>query len=277
MSEEPVVEGDIQAFEVDMNLFRDSLPEEVRNETIIKEAKDIGTIAKMAVDNKRMVGQKVEEFLDSIPTNSDDPTARDSAYSKLGWPGADGKYEVIRPGKVDGLEYSEAQEATFLNIAKELRLNNTQVNTLLAMQSEMQKGVLAENLKAAEAADEALKAEWGDKHEGNKAEVKAIIEKFGDEGLANLFNETELGNNASFARFVHEIGAGLIEKNSVGQGDPIASSVIAKEEAQKKVAENLMNTDFAKAYEDVGHPDHAKVHEEQQKLFDIIHGTKAVA
>ena len=88
-----------------MDAFRNSLPEELRNEEMIKNAKDVGSIAQMAVDNKRMVGQKTEEFLGSIPANGDSPegaTALDVAYTKLGWPGVEGKYEVTRPEAVDG-------------------------------------------------------------------------------------------------------------------------------------------------------------------------------
>ncbi len=265
-----------EEFAVDMDAFRNSLPEELRGEEMIKNAKDMAGIAQMAVDNKRMVGQKTEEFLGSIPANGDSPegaTALDSVYSKLGWPGAEGKYEVTRPEKVDGLDYSEEQEAVFLGVAKELKLNGNQVNRLIAMQNEMQKGMLAKSLEEATAANETLKAEWGDKYDANKAEVKAILEKRGDDSLIKLFNETELGSHAGFVKLLHDLGKGIIEKGAVGHGEGGAGG-ITKEEARKQIAANYSSKEFMDVYGNPRDPAHKAKREEMHKLHQVVHGTE---
>jgi hypothetical protein len=275
--DEPIVDEPGEAFEVDMDRFKESLPEELRNSEMIKNAKDMGSIAQMAVDNKALVGKKEEDFINSIPKNGDDPTALDIAYQKLGWPGVDGKYEVTRPEAVDGIDYNEAQEATFLEVAKELKLNGSQVNTLIAMQNEMQKGMLAENLKQATEANEALKAEWGDKYDANKAEVKAILEKHGDDSLVKLFNETELGSHVGFTKLLHDLGKGTIETSALGKGDAPVNTAIAKDEAQKEISRMYMDPEISKALEDTTHVDHNKLNEKMLTLHETIHGKELVA
>ena len=259
-----------------MDAFRDSLDEELRNEPIIKNSKDMGSIAKMAVDNHRMVGQKTEEFISSIPANGDDPAAIDTVYGKLGWPGAEGQYEVERPEAVEGLEYSEEQEASFLEAAKEMRLNGTQVNKLIAMQNEWQKAQLAQDLEAATKANDALKAEWGDKYEANKNEVKAILEKSGDESLVKLFNETELGSHAGFVKLIHALGKGSIEATAPGKGDPADAGAVKKNEALDKIAANYQDTKFMDAYSDKRHEDYEKNQLEMEELHRIAHGEAVV-
>lgn len=268
--------GDEEGFEVDMDKWRDSLPEELRSTDMIKNAKDLGSIAQMAVDNKRMVGQKTEEFLGSIPANGDSPegaTALDSVYSKLGWPGAEGKYEVTRPEAVDGLNYSEEREAAFLEVAKAQKFNVNQVNAMIAMDHEMQKGILAKNLEEATAANETLKADWGNKYDANKAEVKAILEKRGDDSLIKLFNETELGSHAGFVKLLHDLGKGIIEKGALGHGEG-GQGGISKDEAQKQIAANYSSTEFMTIYGDPKNPAYKEKREEMHKLHQAVHGTK---
>ncbi len=259
---------------VNMDTFRESLPEDLRNEEFIKNAPDVGTIAKMAMDNKRMVSQKVEEFISSVPTNGDQ-NALDVVHGKLGWPGVDGKYEVTRPEEVPGIKYSEDMEAKFLTVAKELRLNGIQVNKLIAMQHEFNKEQLALNLKEAEGANATLKVDWGADFDKNKATVKALLEKFGDEGLVKLFNETELGNSPSFTKFVHAIGKGLVEVPALGM--PSKDTVaLAKDEALAKISSNRSDPKFNEIYNDPKHPEYANKQAEMQKLFDIVHGTEVI-
>lgn len=253
--------------------FKASLPEELRNSDMIKNAKDIGSIAQMAVDNKRMVGQKTEEFLRSVPADSSTPegiTALDSVYSKLGWPGAEGKYEVTRPESVDGLDYSEDQEAVFLGVAKELKLNGNQVNTLIAMQNEIQKGMLAKSLEEATVANETLKADWGDKYDVNKAEVKAILEKSGDDSLIKLFNETELGSHAGFVKLIHDLGKGMIEKGALGNGG--GGGGVSKDEATTQIAANYSDGEFMKVYMNQKDPGYMAARDKMFKLHEAVYG-----
>lgn len=286
MSEEAVIEQEgvdtettteEQGFSVNMDDFRASLPEDLRNETMIKEAKDIGSIAKIAVDSRKQISQKTEDFINSISTNGD-LTALDAAYSKLGWPGADGEYKVERPEAVDGIQYSEDMEKRFLDVAKELRLNSGQVNGIIAMQNEFNKEQLAQNVEEAKQANETLKTDWGNQYESNKNEVKALLEKHGDESLIKLFNETELGSHAGFVKLIHTLGSGLIERGSVGRGDTVRSESIAKNEARQKIADNYNNSEFMKVYTN---PKAGKAYDEAQlemvKLHQVLHGTEAVA
>ena len=260
---------------VNMDSFRESLSEELRGETIIKEAKDVGSIAQMLVDTKKTQGQRVEEFISSVPTNGDQ-NKLDEVYTKLGYPGVDGKYEITRPEKTDGIEYSEEMEAKFLTVAKELRLNGTQVNKLIAMQNEFNKEQLTVNLKEAEGANATLKTDWGVDFDKNKGEVKALLEKYGDEGLVKLFTETELGNSASFTKFVHAIGKGLIEMPAPGAPAKDAITV-AKDDALAKISKNMSSPEFTKIYNDPKNVGYKDKQLEMQNLFEIVHGTAVIS
>lgn len=262
-------------FTVDMDAFRGSLSEELRSETIIKEAKDMGSIAQMLVDTKKTQGQRVEEFISSVPSNGDQ-NALDVVHGKLGWPGLEGKYEVTRPEETPGLSYSEEMEGKFLAVAKELRLNGPQVNKLIAMQNEFNKEQLATNLKEAEETSAILKTDWGTDFDKNKTEVKALLEKYGDEGLVKLFNETELGNSASFTKFVHAIGKGLIEMPSPGAPSKDAIT-IAKDDAMAKISSNRSDPKFNEIYNDPKNSGYADKQQEMQNLFDIVHGTEVIS
>jgi hypothetical protein len=269
-----MVEGENE-FTVDMDAFRQSLPEELRGETIIKEAKDVGSIAQMLVDTKKTQGQRVEEFISSVPGNGDQ-NALDVVHGKLGWPGIEGKYEVTRPEEVPGIKYSEDMEAKFLTVAKELRLNGTQVNKLIAMQHDFNKEQLANNLKEAEDVNAILKTDWGADYDKNKGVVKGLLEKYGDEGLVKLFNETELGSNAPFAKFVHAIGKGLIEVPAPSAPSKDAIT-LAKDEAMAKISSNRSDPKFNEIYNDPKNGGYADKQAEMQKLFDIVHGTEVIS
>lgn len=262
-----------------MDAFRNALPEELRNEEMIKNAKDMAGIAQMAVDNKRMVGQKTEEFLHSVPADASTPegaTALDSVYTKLGWPGAEGKYEVTRPDKIDGIDYSEEQEAKFLEFAKENRMSGKLVNGLIAMQNEMQKGMLAKSLEEAKAADTQLRADWGPDYDKNKAETKAILEKTAPAHIVKLFNETELGSDAIFTQWIHDNMKGTIEKGAVGHGEG-GQGGITKDEATKQIAANYSSKEFMDVYGNPRDPGYKAKREEMYQLHKTVSGTEVVA
>ncbi len=260
---------------VNMDSFRESLSEELRGETIIKEAKDMGSIAQMLVDTKKTQGQRVEEFISSVPTNGDQ-NKLDEVHGKLGWPGLEGKYEVTRPEEVAGIKYSEDMEAKFLTVAKEIRLNGTQVNRMIALQHEFNKEQLAVNLKKAEEANATLKVDWGVDFDKNKAMVKALLEKYGDEDLVDLFENTELGDMASFARFVNEIGKGRIEVPAPGAPTKDAEA-LRKDDALDRISKNMSDTKFTEIYNDPKNPGYKDKQVEMEKLFEIVHGTEVIS
>lgn len=236
--------------------WRDTLPEEFRNDQSISTFKDVGDLAKSYIHAQKLIGKdKVV-----LPSNSATAEEWSAFYQKLGMPEAD-KYAV------EGLGDDEAsvklkelfvknnilpnQGKEILNfLANEYSMDESEDTA--AYQSAIQEGI------------EELKADWGESFEPNLQRAIAVVDTFGDDNLKSYLNETGLGDDPQLIRLFAKIGAQFNEDSF--KGEP--QGFISKQDAQARI--NAM-------YSDPNHPimnsqdsRHKDALVEMEKLFGIL-------
>lgn len=124
-------------------------------------------------------------------------------------PPADPYAELKLP---DGAAVDEAQMAEYKKLAKELNLSSENAQRVLDFEAKR----LAEgSAKASQAWQEQVKQEYGDKLPTVMATCARAIDKFGDNGLRDLLDQTGLGNHPLMVKLFHNVGTLLKEDTSV--------------------------------------------------------------
>lgn len=124
-------------------------------------------------------------------------------------PPADPYAELKLP---DGAAVDEAQLANYKKLAKELNLSSENAQRVLDFEAKR----LAEGAaKASQAWQEQVKQEYGDNLPTVMATCARAIDKFGDDGLRDLLDQTGLGNHPLMVKLFHNVGTLLKEDTSV--------------------------------------------------------------
>lgn len=217
--------------------WRDTIPEDIRNEKVIVETKDITSMAKRLVDANKFISQSVR-----LPDDGD-TSGMDELYNKLGRPETVEGYTVTRPDMPDGMQYDEGLEKNFLSEAHKLGLNSSQANALIKWNqaqavSQMESG----NKTAAEAMD-GLKKEWGTAFDERVKIAEEVLNQYGSDA-----SEAAIKNNPGLISLVYEMGKNLLETST--EGGPTNTSINTPEEAQAKINELNRDPNFKKAYYD---------------------------
>lgn len=183
------------------------LPEDLRSEKFFETIPDVPTLAKVALDTKKMQGGMVK-----IPGVDAQDAEWDSFYSKLRPASAD-KYE-IKPGQLpEGLEYDKDMEKQFLNeVAFKAGLSNRQAQSAIDWWNNTVVALSDEARKEREVSSNQLKQEWGREFDGNTGLAKQIALKLGgqeySEGFDYLDNTTkkilaQVGKMTGNDKYVH--------------------------------------------------------------------------
>ncbi len=88
--------------------WRETLPEDIRDDKVIQETKDITSMAKRLVDANKFISKSVR-----LPDDGD-TSGMDELYNKLGRPETVEGYDVKRPDLPEGMKYDEGLEKSFL-------------------------------------------------------------------------------------------------------------------------------------------------------------------
>ena len=197
-----------------LSTWRDSLPEDIRNDPSLQSFKDVDGLAKSYIHAQKMVGSEKT----SIPR--DDWTDSDWAghYDKLGRPDT---YENYK--NPDGVEadLTDSKKALY-----EAGLSSRQADTVLAHFNEMREGLLAESDQKFEQnvneAREELTKEYG-RDAAHKLDVaKGVLQKFGSQELIDQLNDSGMGNNVELIKALVNVGDLIIEDDVRGGRSTIA-------------------------------------------------------
>src|SRR3990167_9967125 len=131
--------------------WRETIPEDIRNDASLKDIKDLTGLAKGYVSAQKLIGSKI-----NIPKEGDEAAWND-LYGKLGRPESPDKYQVKRPELPKEMGYDENAEKQFLPVAHKIGLNGKQVDALVAFQFEMEKTRLGTMLQQIKETEEAVK------------------------------------------------------------------------------------------------------------------------
>lgn len=226
---------------VTIDKWRETIPEDIRNDASLKDIKDLTGLAKGYVNAQKLIGTKI-----GIPQEGDE-VAWNDLYGKLGRPEAPDKYQVKRPEIPEGMAYNEDLEKQFLPVAHKIGLNGKQVNALIAWQTEAMKQEAEQYKQGMKEAEEALKKEWGNDYANKVSIAQRVIKDYAGQEVVDFLEKSTLGNNPAFIKFIHEIGSALVEDGAAPKGGGNGGG-LTPEAAQQKINTLLADPQFASKY-----------------------------
>ncbi len=241
-----------------LDKWRDTIPEDIRNNKTIQETPDITTMAKRLVDANNYISQSIR-----LPDDGD-TSGMDELYNKLGRPESADKYKVTRPDLKEGDEYNEEIETAFLEAAHNAGLNNSQVNKLMTWNEEQRQGQQKIQHENSAKAISDLKTEWGNAFDERVNMVNEVLNQYGDDQ-----SEATIKNNAGLISLIYELGKGQVEGTTTGEGN--VSHARSPQEAQAEIDKLNRDPEFKKAYYSKNDPTHGAAVAQMQTLMAEAH------
>ena len=243
--------------------WRDSLPEELKNDPTLQNYKDVESLAKTVVHQQKMIGSRIP-----IPKTEEEKT---ELYGKLGRPEEPGKYEVAVPEDYQQF-FREESMNEFRNVAHKIGLNNEQVQALMDFQineinHEMQ-GADTQLNSQREEIEQNLKQEWGYDYDKNVKAAQRAVQVYGDVEVQELLNG-ELGNNPALIKMFARLGKEVTE--DIAQNTQNNTLSVSPLDAKQEIA-NIMNNP-KHPYFDGRHREHKDAVEKMRQLHEKAFGT----
>lgn len=244
--------------------WRDSLPEDMRNDTGLSKFSDVSGLAKSYMNLEQMLGR------DKIPMPVTDEDWS-GVYGRLGRPEEASGYEMKTP---EGVTFDETAQQNMCDMAHKMGLNQKQMEGVSGwVFSELQGRKAADNTSTEQALEEttaALKTEWGEKYDQNVNVALRAVEEFGGDDLREFLNKSKiggqaLGNHPAMIKMLADIGGKMMEG---GKLEGSGTLVQTPEEMQNEVNTLMAHS----AYTDRRNPEHAQINKKVQALFAKIHG-----
>lgn len=181
----------------------------------------------------------------TVPKDGAPQAEWDAFYEKAGRPKTVDEYGIDL--KVpEGMVWSKEAERRMLQGAHEVGLNKKQaeglLNKYLAIAKEGNDRISAGVAQDAEAAYEEIRKDWGGLTERNTALVQRCVTEFGGEELKTYLDESGLGNDPRFLKFVFKMGSPMVESNLI-KGDNLG---MRKNEAQAEITRLMADAKWAK-------------------------------
>lgn len=223
--------------------WKDELPEDLRGTALVQEAKDIASVVKQAVDFQRMLGNSLR--LPSENASEADVQAFREKVQKHGLVPRDKFTEFVRPADpsayslpspppdAEKIGLTQTQVDLWKAQAHELGLSPEQFAQFADKQIEQAREAHQARMSKFEAANEALKAEWGEALNERKQLALQAAQKFGGEELVNALGENP---DPSVIKALAEIGKQFAERG-VGDLTPRPVFTETRDEAAVKLAE----------------------------------------
>ena len=229
----------------DLSLRLDTLPEDIRGEASLLAIKTIPDLAKSYVHAQKLIGQQRLP----MPQEGWEQKQWDDFYGKLGRPETPEKYGL--PDFKPKNENVKIDEAAFGEIRKTIHglgLTDKQFKGVMSVYlNSLDQGVTkvtSERQTQTDAAMGALRQEWGQNFGTNLDVAKSVLRKFAGEGadeLVGYLDESGLGNNVKLVKFLHSVGAAMLEDNT--RGGEAGTGLQITDEARAKSEIDRLKTD----------------------------------
>lgn len=179
------------------------LPDNLKTNEAFAGFKTVGEFAQSHLETQGKVKELEGKLATAIVRPGEGATDEEKAAFReaMGIPDAPDKYEFERPQMPEGVEYNEALETWFRNIAHKHGLAGDTAKAMYADYMQFGTAFVAEQAaqrsKTLEDGMNKLKETWGNKYDENVATVKRVQEKMGlaDEGMKSLLSELNLEND----------------------------------------------------------------------------------
>ena len=235
--------------------WKDSLPEEIRNDPSLETIQDIPNLAKSYVNAQKLVG--ADKVI--LPKGEEDVDGWNRVFEKLGRPESPDKYTIEPP---ENLKNIPELEKGFRELAHKQGLNNKQVKDLYNWYEGQVTEASAKAQAERESALVALKTEYGSDYEKHIDNAKKAAVLYGGEDFKAYLDNSGLGNDPTIIKFLAKVGA-LTKEDSV-KGTPAAPATNVQEEINKII------NDKNSAYHDRFAPGHAAMVAKVTELFGAL-------
>ena len=228
--------------------WKASLPEDLRGAPVLANVPDVATLVKNYVNAESLIGKKRLP----VPDKNWNDGQWDEFYKLAGRPETPDKYKVPEFKFEEGVTVNdEMVDKARLQFHK-LGLSEKQAAGVL----EHYFGIVNEQFKASkgstesekQAAEAALRKEYGDKYEQKVTVANAVLAKFSDQegSFTKFLAESKLGNDPRMVKFLLKV-ADKINEDAAGNpgGDlPLPSAARAKMELEQLKSDD----DFKKKF-----------------------------
>jgi len=261
-----VSEENQEAQETQETSWKDSLPEDLREHSVLAPIQDVDNLAKAYVNASTMIGKdKI-----AIPGKHSSPEDWDDVYNRLGRPESGEAYDLTAGENTDA-----DMMGWFRNTAHEAGLNNSQAqklvnayNDLLVQNIEEQPDL--EKIRADVQAD--LQKEYGNAYEDRLTLAKSISSEFGTDDLTEikLADGTLLGDNPMFIKAMVAAGEYIRDRISEDrfEGMDKVDTSLTPDEARAKLTE--IEAPDGPLW-DRRHPAHEEYVRNRNKLYEEIY------
>ena len=221
---------------ISVDNWRNTIPEDIRNNKIIQETKDISAMAKRLVDANNFISKSIR-----IPDDGD-TTGMEDLYNKLGRPKTVAEYKIKKPDLPEGEKYDEAIVESFLAAAHKIGLNSNQATALLEWNQEKLSEQKGQQKKSQADAASALKKEWGNAFDERVKIAEEVLNQYGDDE-----SEAVIKNNPALINLIYKMGKDLVEGTVKGKSSASSQSRTPAE-AQAEINKLMRDTGFKTAY-----------------------------
>ena len=231
--------------------WRDTIPEDLRNNKVIQETKDLTSMAKRLVDANDFISKSVR-----LPDDGD-TSGMDELYNKLGRPETVEGYKVDRP---DGETYDDTREKSFLSEAHKIGLNSSQANALMKWNQEQVSSQSADTERGNVDAMGELKTEWGNAFDERVKIAEEVLNQYGTDETEALIKD-----NPTLISLVYEMGKNLVEGSIEGKAN--IGHIRTPQEAQMEIDKLNRDSNFKEAYYNAKDPTHNAAVEQMRQLM----------
>jgi hypothetical protein len=196
--------------------WRDALPETIRGEKTLAKFKDAGALAQSYIELEKMPRGV------AVPKDDAKPEEWAAYYDKIGRPKDPSAY-AVNVKVPEGMPWSKEAEANILVKLHDAGLTTRQAEKVINGYIEIAaKGnLLIEQAKnqTRQEAENTMKGEWGGLADTNIALVQRSVAEFGGDEFRTYLDDTGLGNDPRFMRFVHAMAQPMLEDGLIrGEG-----------------------------------------------------------
>lgn len=188
--------------------WKDSLPEELRNEPCLDNVKNFATLTKSYVNSQKMIGKNKI----AIPGENATEEERNAFYSALGRPATANDYKHDNVKLPEGIELDENAVSKFKEFAFKNGISQEVYEQALAFDIERarvaQEAAVAAHNQEYTATMNKLQEKYGDNLPARIAQVDKALTTF---GIKDIFVEKALTNNFEIFEALANIGSRISE------------------------------------------------------------------
>lgn len=245
--------------------WRDSLPEDIRENPTLKNFSDVANLAKSYIHAQSAIGKKGV----IVPGEKASDEDWQNFYKSVGVPELD-KYEVKLPQDRNA---NPETIAKFKEAAHKAGLLPKQAQEMLGWYSEYEANAVKAHQEATQAnltkELDGLKKEWGEGYDKQIALARMAVREVGGNDFVEYMNKSGMGNDPQLIRFMAKMGKALGEDKLRGDTSGRMGGM-TPEEINDEI--NRITLDPGSPYHDSGHMMHKTTVDKVAALYKKLYG-----